>query len=98
MVTIGPNIHPKLVKKMFSIADEYNIPYQKDVEPGNTGTDAWAIQVTRSGIPTLLLSIPLRYMHTTVETLNFNDIVNTGKLLAFFIKNLKGDLEELLCY
>jgi endoglucanase len=98
VITIGPNIHPKLSKKIMDIAKEYNIPFQMDVEPGNTGTDAWAIQVTRSGIPTLLISIPLRYMHTTVETLNFNDITNAGKLLAFFIKKLEGELEGLLCY
>ncbi|MGE4284187.1 MAG: M42 family metallopeptidase [Clostridia bacterium] len=98
VITIGSNIHPKLSKKLMDTAKEYNIPYQIDVEPGNTGTDAWAIQVTRSGIPTLLLSFPLRYMHTTVETINFNDIINTGKLLAFFIKKLEGELEELLCY
>jgi endoglucanase len=98
VITIGANIHPKLSKRLMDIAKEYNISYQIDVEPGNTGTDAWAIQVTRSGIPTLLLSFPLRYMHTTVETINFNDIVNTGKLLAFFIRKLEGELEELLCY
>ncbi len=97
-ITIGPNIHPKLSKKLMEIAKQYNIAYQVDVEPGNTGTDAWAIQVTRSGIPTLLLSIPLRYMHTTVETLSYNDVVGAGKLLAFFIRSLDGDLEELLCY
>ncbi len=97
-ITIGPNIHPKLSKKLMDIAKQYNISYQVEVEPGNTGTDAWAIQVTRSGIPTLLLSIPLRYMHTTVETLSYKDVVGAGKLLAFFIRSLDGDLEELLCY
>jgi len=88
VITIGPNIHPSLSKKLMNIAKEYNIPYQIDVEPGNTGTDAWAIQVARSGIPTLLISIPLRYMHTTVETFCFKDVANAGKLLALFIKNI----------
>jgi len=97
VITLGPNIHPALSKKIREIANEYNIAYQTDVDPGNTGTDAWAIQVARSGIPTLLLSIPLRYMHTTVETLCFNDIKNAGRLLALFIQKLEGGLEELLC-
>ncbi|MDK2800526.1 MAG: tetrahedral aminopeptidase [Clostridiales bacterium] len=98
VITLGPNIHPKLAKKIMNIAKEYNIPFQTDVDPGNTGTDAWAIQVTRAGIPTLLVSIPLRYMHTTVETVCYNDIANAGKLLAIFIRKLEGELGELLCY
>lgn len=98
VITVGPNIHPKLSKKIMETAKEYHIDFQVDVEPGNTGTDAWAIQVTRSGIPTLLLSFPLRYMHTAVETLCYTDVAGTGKLLAFFIRTLQGDLEDLLCY
>lgn len=97
VITIGPNIHPKLVKKLKDIAKQYGIPYQIDVEPGSTGTDAWAMQVTRSGIPTLLLSFPVRYMHTTVETLCYTDVSGAGKLLAFFIKAIESNWEELLC-
>ncbi len=96
VITIGPNIHPQLVAKLKQVAKEYHVPYQIDVEPGRTGTDAWAIQVSRSGIPTLLLSFPLRYMHTTIETLCYHDVVSTGKLLAFFIKTLDQDLEAVL--
>ena len=81
------------------VAKEYNIPFQLEVEPGSTGTDAWAIQVTRDGIPTLLLSIPIKYMHTSVEVVNIDDIKNTGKLMARFIEKLKDDeLEDLICF
>lgn len=96
-IAIGPNIHPELAGYLKKVANEENIPYQIDVEPGNTGTDAWAIQVSRTGIPTLLISFPLRYMHTTVETACMKDLVNTSKLLGHFVKDLGQKLEEIVC-
>ena len=99
VISIGPNIHPKLRKKIIDIAKNNGMPYQVEVEPGNTGTDAWYIQISRDGIPTLLISIPIKYMHTSVEVANLNDIKNTGRLLAEFIASLKfKELEELLCF
>lgn len=98
-ITLGGNIHPNLRSHMVKLAKEYNIPYQHEVDPGPTGTDARAIQITREGIPSLVLSIPLRYMHTSVELIDMIDIKNTGKLLAFFIASISSDnLEGLLCY
>jgi putative aminopeptidase FrvX len=87
-IAIGPNLHRAYTKKLIDMAKEENIPYQIDVEPGNTGTEAWATQVSRSGIPSLLISIPLKYMHTTIETLHINDIKNVGKLVSKFISEL----------
>ncbi|WP_392485904.1 M42 family metallopeptidase [Haloimpatiens sp. FM7315] len=99
VVCIGPNIHPKFRKKIMEIADKNNIPYNVEVEPGCTGTDAWDIQVTRGGIPTLLISIPEKYMHTSVEVANMEDIKNTGKLIAKFIEEVKEEeVEGLLCF
>ena len=98
-ITIGGNIHPGLREKMVEVAKEYNIPFQFEVTPGPTGTDARAMQITREGIPALCLSIPLRYMHTSVEVVDMMDIKNTGKLLAFFIASISNEnLEGLLCY
>ncbi len=94
-IAVGPNIHPQLGAYLKQIAVEQGIPYQVDVEAGNTGTDAWAIQVSRSGIPTVLVSFPLRYMHTTVETVSLEDLDYISKLLAYYINNLGGKLEEL---
>ncbi|MCM0648229.1 M42 family metallopeptidase [Clostridium swellfunianum] len=99
VISIGPNIHPKFRKKLTDIAKEYNIPYQVEVEPGDTGTDAWDIQVVGDGIPTLLISIPIKYMHTSVEMVNIEDIKNTGRIMAKFIEKLRSEeVEELLCF
>lgn len=99
VVCIGPNIHPKFRERLMELADEYSIPYNVEVEPGNTGTDAWNIQVTRGGIPTLLISIPIKYMHTSVEVINMEDIKNTGRIIAKFIEKISNEeVEELLCF
>lgn len=99
VICIGPNIHPKVRKKLVDVAEDYNIEYQIEVEPGNTGTDAWDIQTSIAGVPTLLISIPIKYMHTSVEIANLQDIRNTGKMLAKFIQVLNSDeLEGLFCF
>jgi putative aminopeptidase FrvX len=98
-ITLGGNIHPTLRKRLTEIAGEYNIPFQMEISPGPTGTDARAMQITKEGIPSLVLSIPLRYMHTSVEVIDMVDIKHTAKLLAFFIASISNEnLEGLLCY
>jgi len=98
-ITVGPNIHPKIFDHMKTIAKEQYIDYQIEIAAGPSGTDAWPMQVTRSGVATGILSIPLRYMHTSVETLSLSDIEKSGKLLARFIVSLNDrDMEDFLCY
>lgn len=98
-IAIGGNIHPMLRQKLVDIAKEYNIPYQFEAEAGPTGTDARSIQISRAGIPTLLISLPLRYMHTSVETIDMEDIRNSANLIARFISEITSDsLEGYLCY
>ncbi len=92
----GPNINPKLSKIAQRVADEKEIKYSVDVDGGDTGTDAWAIQVSKEGVATLLLSIPLRYMHTTVETLSFDDVKMCADLMSETLLNLDAE-EFLLC-
>lgn len=87
-LTIGPNIHPALFSELRRVATEQEIPVQTEVAPGRTGTDADAMQVTRDGIPTALLSLPVRNMHTPVETLSVKDVQRAGRLLAHFIAEL----------
>ena len=87
-IALGPNIHPAVFERLEEAAKEQEIPYQVDPIPAATGTDAWAMQVTRAGVPTGLISIPLRSMHTSVETLSLKDIQRAGRLLAHFIAGL----------
>jgi tetrahedral aminopeptidase len=93
-ITIGPNIHPKVVGEIIRVAKEYKIPHQLEVYPGPTGTDARAIQISRGGIPTGLVSIPLRYMHTSVELMDMDDLKQAGRLLALFIAGINADFVE----
>jgi len=98
-ITVGPNIHPKVASELIRMAKEYNIPYQLETATGPTGTDARAIQVARGGIPAGLISIPLRYMHTSVELLDLEDIKLSGRLLAYFIAAVNSEyVEELACF
>jgi endoglucanase len=93
-ITIGGNIHPELSEMLIKVADDYNIPYVLDVTAGGTGTDARVIQLARDGIATLLVSIPIKYMHTSTETLSYKDVKRIGRLLALFISSIKdwGDV------
>ena len=94
----GPNMHPGLTEKFLETAREYGIECQVGITPGPTGTDARSIQISRSGVPTILLELPLRYMHTTVETLNLDHIKTGARLIALFIASLKEGWEEWLKY
>ena len=95
-ISIGPNLHPRMVGKCFEIAEENCIPFQKMVESGDTGTEAWATQVSAYGIPTVLISVPVRYMHTPVETVNIQDIKYTAKIVTQFLKIGPTQLESVL--
>ena len=95
-VTVGPNIHPLLVKALFKNAKKYNIKVTKEVCGGETGTDAWEMQIAKGGgVPTALLSIPLKYMHTSVETLAVSDVKAVSKLLTAFIMDFR-DMSEFV--
>ncbi|WP_036943728.1 M42 family metallopeptidase [Pseudobacteroides cellulosolvens] len=95
-IGVGPNLHRTLTKKLFDIAKDNDISHQTDIEPDNTGTEAWAIQVSRSGIPTVLVSIPVRYMHTGTETLDITDVENTVRLVKEFLTALDDGMEGIL--
>ena len=98
-ITTGPNIHPSIFKQFKTTAKSHYIDYQVEIAAGHSGTDAWPIQISKSGVATGLLSLPLRYMHTSVETLDISDIKKTAKLLAHFIMDLNDkNMEDVLCY
>ena len=95
VLSVGPNLHPKLTDELFAVSKRHGIKVSTDVDGGNTGTDAWEIQVACDGVPTALISIPLKYMHTSVETLAVSDVKATVNLLTEFIKEQRGELQWL---
>jgi endoglucanase len=95
---IGPNMHPFLHKKLKELAERLEIPWFLDVTPLDSGTDAFAIQVTADGIPTALVEFPIRYMHTPVESVSLKDIQRTGRLLAEFIASLEADFVDTIVW
>lgn len=88
---IGPSIHPFLYKRFKEVAERIEIPVADDLMPEYSLTDADAMQLTAEGVPTMVLSIPQRYMHTPVELVAVKDIQRAGRLLAEFIVSLETD-------
>lgn len=84
----GPDAHPALHNALKTLAERLEIPYAIEITARHSGTDGYATQVTAEGIPTMVVSIPLRYMHTPVEMVAVKDITRTGRLLAEFIAQL----------
>jgi endoglucanase len=88
---IGPNTHPFLYKRMKEVAQQVEIPVKDEPMPEYSLTDADFMQLTAEGIPTLLVSIPVRYMHTPVEIIALKDVQRAGRLLAEFAASLEAD-------
>jgi endoglucanase len=88
ILTRGPNIHPAVFERLVSCAEKANIPVQIEADPRPTGTDARSIQVAREGVPTGLVGIPLRYMHTPSEVIDLEDLEAVVQLLVAFARSL----------
>ena len=86
IIGIGPNMTRKISSKLIEVAKDKKISHKIEICPGHSGTNAWTIQTVREGIATGLISIPLKYMHTPVETVKKNDIEATAKLISEFIQ------------
>lgn len=97
-VVHGPNIHPKLEKLALDVAQENGVATSREITSGVTWTDAENTQISRGGVPTLLLSIPVRYMHTTVELLKLDVVRETGRLIALLIERLACEWEGFRWY
>ena len=95
---IGPNIHPFLHKRVAEVAKQAEIPFSREPIPRMSGTDAISMQVALEGIPTMVIGIPLRYMHTPVEVVSLKDIQRAGRLLAEFVASLEEDFVEKIVW
>lgn len=83
-VGTGPNMTRWMTRLLLDLARREDIPVQKEVVEGSSGTNGWEMQICNEGVPTAVLSIPVKYMHTPVETLERRDIEDTARLLAAF--------------
>ena len=91
---VGPSIHPFLHQRFKEIAERVEIPVSDEVMPEYSATDVDAMQLTAEGIPTMVVSIPERYMHTPVEMVALKDIQRAGRLLAEFVVSLEADFMD----
>ncbi len=91
MIARGANINPRVFELMVATAEAGSIPFQIASAPRGTGTDANVMQLSRGGMATGLLSVPLRYMHTPNELLALEDLENTARLLAAFCAAVKTE-------
>ena len=88
VIGVGPNCTRWMSQRLERLAKELEIPSQVEVMAGHSGTNAWPLQISREGVATAVLSLPLRYMHTPIEVCARADLDNTAKLLAAFVEHL----------
>lgn len=88
MIGSAPSLSKDMTKALISLAKNCGIPYSIEVMNGTTGTNADVIGLTRGGVKTATLSIPLKYMHTPVEVVSLSDIESCAKLIAEYVRGL----------
>lgn len=89
-VTHGTVNHPAVVARLVAVAEAEGIPLQHEASSRFSGTDTDVIFSSRAGIPSALVSIPMRYMHSTVETVDLRDVEHAARLLTAFARSLQA--------
>jgi putative aminopeptidase FrvX len=89
VLTRGSTLDPEVFELLHSTAEAEGIPFTVSASARATGTDADAIHISRAGVPTAAVSIPLRYMHSPVEMVQLDDVEHTARLLAAFAGRLE---------
>lgn len=92
-LTYAPAVHNKLLQIIIDAAEKNKIPFQRSASSRSTGTDTDAFAYSNGGIPSALISIPLRYMHTTVEMAHKQDVENVIKLMYHTLLELQPDYD-----
>jgi len=90
--------HPFLYEQFKQLAEKLEMPYGTEMLPGRSGTDGDDLQIAAEGIPTIVISIPIRYMHTPVELIATKDIQRAARLLTEFIALLDEDFLEKIVW
>jgi putative aminopeptidase FrvX len=88
-VTYAPAVHNKLLDLIIETAEKHEIPFQREAASRYTGTDTDAFAYSNGGVPSALISLPLRYMHTTVEMAHKDDVNNLIRLIYELVKNIQ---------
>lgn len=89
-VTYAPAVHQKLLQLIVDTAEKHQIPIQREAASRSTGTDTDAFAYSNGGVPSALISLPLRYMHTTVEMAHKDDVENVIKLIFETLKEIES--------
>lgn len=97
VLSVGPNLHRGVTQRLRDQAKALHMKVVDEVCRGNTYTDAWWVQVAREGIPCALMSLPLKYMHTTVELCDLSIFDEQARLLCDTVAGLPAGWEETLC-
>lgn len=90
VLTYGPAVQNNLLKKIIATAEKNKIPFQRAAASRATGTDTDAFAYSNEGVPSALISLPLRYMHTTVEMCRKEDVENTIRLIYHALLEIKN--------
>ncbi len=93
VITRAANLSPLVADGLIETAEGEGIPYTLEADSRSTSTDADAIQFTRAGIATGLISAPNRYMHSPNEIVALEDLTNCGRLIAAYVKSLEKDTD-----
>jgi putative aminopeptidase FrvX len=91
VISRGSTLHPQLFELLYETAEREKIPFTVEASARSTGTDADAVHISRAGIPTGLVSIPIRYMHSPVELVQLDDVHACARLIAAAALRLDGD-------
>ena len=92
VIARGTTLHPAVTDLLYETAEAEGFEFTVESLGRGTGTDADAVHITRSGIPTGLVSVPIRYMHSPVELVSLADIGQAAKLIAAFARRLPADM------
>ncbi|MES2134310.1 MAG: M42 family metallopeptidase [Bacteroidota bacterium] len=91
VVSYGPAVQNNLLKLIIDTAKKEKIEFQRQAASRSTGTDTDAFAYSNDGVASALISLPLRYMHTTVESVHKDDVENVIKLIVASLKNIKNN-------
>ena len=90
VLTYGPAVQNNFLKQIISTAEKKKIPFQRAVVSRSTGTDTDAFAYSNDGVTSALISLPLRYMHTTVEMVHKEDVENSIRMILETVKSIKN--------